>query len=48
VAREGLVSPCLTIVGEVVRLRDQLAWFTGTGAADAAIPGPRQLQTLEN
>lgn len=23
----GLESPCLTIVGEVVRLRDQLAWF---------------------
>jgi uroporphyrin-III C-methyltransferase len=23
----GLKSPCLTIVGEVVRLRDQLAWF---------------------
>jgi uroporphyrin-III C-methyltransferase/precorrin-2 dehydrogenase/sirohydrochlorin ferrochelatase len=23
----GLRSPCLTIVGEVVRLRDQLAWF---------------------
>jgi len=27
VAREGLQSPCLTIVGEVVRLRDELAWF---------------------
>jgi len=47
VAREGLESPCLTIVGEVVRLRDQLAWFTGAGAADAAIPGTRALQTLE-
>jgi uroporphyrin-III C-methyltransferase / precorrin-2 dehydrogenase / sirohydrochlorin ferrochelatase len=27
VARAGLESPCLTIVGEVVRLRDDLAWF---------------------
>jgi uroporphyrin-III C-methyltransferase len=27
VEREGLRSPCMTIVGEVVRLRDELAWF---------------------
>jgi hypothetical protein len=27
VAEAGLKSPCLIIVGEVVRLRDQLAWF---------------------
>jgi uroporphyrin-III C-methyltransferase len=27
VARAGLESPCLTIVGEVVRLHAQLAWF---------------------
>jgi uroporphyrin-III C-methyltransferase/precorrin-2 dehydrogenase/sirohydrochlorin ferrochelatase len=27
VAAAGMKSPCLTIVGEVVRLRDQLAWF---------------------
>jgi hypothetical protein len=27
VAREGLESPCLTIVGEVVRLRGELGWF---------------------
>jgi uroporphyrin-III C-methyltransferase len=33
VADAGLGSPCLTIVGEVVRLRDELAWF-GRGAAD--------------
>ena len=27
VEREGLSSPCLTIVGEVVRLRETLRWF---------------------
>ena len=27
VAQARLESPCLTIVGEVVRLRDELAWF---------------------
>lgn len=27
VAADGLESPCLIIVGEVVRLRDSLAWF---------------------
>ena len=27
VAAGGLESPCLIIVGEVVRLRDSLAWF---------------------
>jgi uroporphyrin-III C-methyltransferase len=32
----GLRSPCLTIVGEVVRLREQLAWFEPR--ADLAIP----------
>jgi uroporphyrin-III C-methyltransferase len=35
VASEGLQSPCLTIVGEVVRLRDELAWFRSECAADA-------------
>ena len=28
VENAGLASPCLTIVGEVVQLHDQLAWFT--------------------
>jgi uroporphyrin-III C-methyltransferase len=40
VERAGLQSPCLTIVGEVVRLRDELAWFDShaPGAtADAAL-----------
>jgi uroporphyrin-III C-methyltransferase len=36
VEREGLRSPCLTIVGEVVRLRDELAWF-GEHSPGAAI-----------
>ncbi len=27
VAKAGLVSPCLTIIGEVVKLHDALAWF---------------------
>ena len=35
VALEGLRPPCLTIVGEVVRLRGQLAWVTEhTGAVE--------------
>jgi hypothetical protein len=29
VERAGLKSPCLTIVGEVVRLREELDWFRG-------------------
>lgn len=39
VAREGLGSPCLTIVGEVVRLRGQLAWFDGQSQRQAHIVG---------
>jgi len=37
VAREGLQSPCLTIVGEVVRLRDELAWFRGQPGAEPVV-----------
>ena len=37
VARAGLASPCLTIVGEVVRLREQLDDRTRTGQ-QAAVP----------
>lgn len=44
VTREGLTSPCLTIVGEVVRLRDELAWFEAAGAG-APVAAP--LFTLE-
>jgi uroporphyrin-III C-methyltransferase len=36
VQREGLQSPCLTIVGEVVRLRDELAWFSDETAVAPA------------
>ena len=39
VAREELSSPCLTIVGEVVRLRDELAWFETQGARAPATVG---------
>lgn len=34
VAEAGLKSPCLTIVGEVVRLRGELSWFSA-GAREA-------------
>jgi siroheme synthase len=33
VADAGLHSPCLIIVGEVVRLRDELDWFDTLRAA---------------
>ena len=42
VQRAGLRSPCLTIVGEVVQLREQLAWFeprAGLVATAPARPG---------
>ncbi|PKO61980.1 MAG: uroporphyrinogen-III C-methyltransferase [Betaproteobacteria bacterium HGW-Betaproteobacteria-18] len=32
VASENLKSPCLTIIGEVVKLHDELAWFKQTTA----------------
>jgi uroporphyrin-III C-methyltransferase len=39
VAGAGLQSPCLTIVGEVVRLRDELAWFdAGRRAEPETLP----------
>ncbi len=36
VAAAGLRSPCLVIVGEVVRLRDRLAWFGEIGGLAVA------------
>ena len=33
VARQQVQAPTLVIVGEVVQLREKLAWFEGTGAA---------------
>ena len=36
VAAAGLQSPCLTIVGEVVRLRDELDWFGGQRGTEPA------------
>lgn len=33
VAAAGMKPPCLTIVGEVVRLREKLAWFNPPGAS---------------
>jgi hypothetical protein len=36
VEREGLQSPCLTIVGEVVRLREELDWFRGQRSSEPA------------
>ena len=44
VAREGLQSPCLTIVGQVVRLRDELAWF---GAQDTGVTAATPLAMIE-
>ena len=44
VEREGLHSPCLTIVGEVVRLREELAWFDPRFAAAPAHPAPHCLE----
>lgn len=36
VAQAGLQSPCLTIVGQVVKLRDELAWFEARGTGEPA------------
>jgi len=44
VERAGLRSPCLTIVGEVVRLRDELAWF---GTREALAPNEHTTHLLE-
>jgi uroporphyrin-III C-methyltransferase len=44
VEREGLRSPCMTIVGEVVRLRDELAWFEQQHAMAPAIATQHALE----
>ncbi|MEX2527955.1 MAG: uroporphyrinogen-III C-methyltransferase [Gemmatimonadota bacterium] len=36
VAAAGLAGPALIVVGEVVRLRTRLAWFSGEGKSDPA------------
>jgi uroporphyrin-III C-methyltransferase/precorrin-2 dehydrogenase/sirohydrochlorin ferrochelatase len=36
VAQAGLKSPCLTIIGNVVRLHDTLKWFTPALAETSA------------
>ena len=36
VTREGLRSPCLTMIGDVVKLHDSLAWFKPEPTATAA------------
>ena len=43
VERAGLCSPCLTIVGEVVRLRDDLAWFDRPSSVPATAAAPHSL-----
>jgi len=40
VARAKLKSPCLTIIGEVVKLHDSLAWFNPTASSMAAPKAP--------
>ena len=37
VSAAGLRSPCLTIIGEVVKLHDELAWFKPAAAAIALV-----------
>ena len=44
VSRAGLQSPALTIVGEVVRLRDELRWFEGAAVGERT---PTPLSTIE-
>lgn len=39
VSQAGLRSPCLTIVGDVVRLREQLAWFEVSAESERAVHG---------
>lgn len=45
VARAGLKSPCLTLIGDVVKLHDSLAWFTPVAPMVAPPPvAPKNLR----
>jgi uroporphyrin-III C-methyltransferase/precorrin-2 dehydrogenase/sirohydrochlorin ferrochelatase len=44
VERAGLHSPCLTIVGEVVRLREELGWFQARQVAEGETADAALLQ----
>lgn len=45
VAQAGLKSPCLTLIGDVVKLHDSLAWFAPSTEAVAPPPvAPRKLR----
>ena len=44
VERAGLQSPCLTIVGEVVRLREELGWFQARQVAEGETADAALLQ----
>jgi uroporphyrin-III C-methyltransferase/precorrin-2 dehydrogenase/sirohydrochlorin ferrochelatase len=49
VAKAGLKSPCLTLIGEVVKLHDSLAWFTPVvqaAALPAVAPQKRRRQAV--
>jgi uroporphyrin-III C-methyltransferase/precorrin-2 dehydrogenase/sirohydrochlorin ferrochelatase len=45
VARAGLKSPCLTLIGDVVKLHHSLAWFKPVAPAVAPAPvAPKKLR----
>jgi uroporphyrin-III C-methyltransferase/precorrin-2 dehydrogenase/sirohydrochlorin ferrochelatase len=48
VAAAGLRPPTLVIVGDVVKLRDKLAWYEGRGAAGAGIGAPSREELVDS